>query len=285
MPIVTTSSRKKPFQRTALVVAIVSVAIVTVITYFFFRESQSTIQPSPIVTTPNFATSSASSSLSEIQESPTASDLQDIHIDASISPTNAYVKKPGQMMLPDGRILTFKPPEKGMTKKVFVSGLVYECDSEGNFKDITPPEAFDNPFENMLVGLSIPDGKFIPGLLQGYAPNDIIAILKKEVVINPDDSEDIKLKKQAVAEMKKVILEYIDGGGTFDQFVSEMAEFAERERIIKRKGIHRILTLINEGRADEAKKFKAEIDQMLVDQEFSTITLPKPIQDALDHAN
>ncbi len=284
MPIVTTSSSSRSRRNPIFPIAIIVAVLVVVVALYLLRERGSA-QPQAMPA--NVPTSVVPAGVLNVLDTPDfASDSPilstNILTTSSVALTNAYVKTPGQMMLPDGRILTFEPPKAGSTKQVIAEGKIYECDAEGNFKDITPPSAFDNPFENMLVGLSVADGNFIPGLLQGYDQEAVLAMLKKEVVINDDDCEDIKMKKQAVAEMKQIILEYIDRGGTFDQFVSEMAEYAQQERILKRKGIHRILTLIREGKVEEAKRFKAEIDSLLVEQEFSALRLPKPIQEALD---
>ncbi len=186
------------------------------------------------------------------------------------------------MMLPDGRVLTFKPPEEGHTKKIVSNGHIYECDSEGNFKEVTPPPVFDNRFENQLVGLSLANGTFMPGMLKNHSEEEIMAMLKKPVVINEDDSDDAKAKKEAVAEMKGIILDYIAQGGTFDQFVDEMHSFVREERRLKSKAYKRILTDIKEGKIEEARKFRDEYDSILEKNGYSKLTIPGILAVELD---
>ena len=184
-------------------------------------------------------------------------------------------------MLPDGKILTFKPPTEGKTRKIVTSGRIYECDSEGNWKDITPPPVFDNPIENQLIGLSLPDAIFIPGLLLGYDSNDVKQILQKPVVFTDEDSEKTLRSKQAVAEMKQVILEYMDNGGTFEQFVLEMSSFAQQERILKQQCLKKVSDLLKQGLVKEARQYVAELNSALEEQGFSSVKLPKRLERSL----
>jgi hypothetical protein len=202
--------------------------------------------------------------------------------ESKVAQTNEYVKKPGQMKLPNGRVLTFKPPEEGHTTKVISNGHIYECDSEGNYKEVTPPPIFDNRFENQLVGLSLSDGTFMPGMLKNHSEEEIMAMLKKQVVINEDDSDEVKTKKEAVAEMKGIILDYIAQGGTFDQFVDEMHSFAREERRLKSKAYKRILADIKEGKIEEARKFREEYDSILEKNGYSKLTIPRILAEELD---
>ena len=50
---------------------------------------------------------------------------------------DGYVKTPGQMALPSGRIMTFPPPAAGKTVRVHSFGSTYEADADGNWRDIT----------------------------------------------------------------------------------------------------------------------------------------------------
>ena len=66
-----------------------------------------------------------------------------------------FVKKPGTMQTPDGRVLTFPVPAEGEFRIVHSHGAVYKCDHEGNWIDITPKPVFDNAFEENLIGMNL----------------------------------------------------------------------------------------------------------------------------------
>lgn len=200
------------------------------------------------------------------------------------SKTN-YTKKTGQLMLPNGRILTFKPPKDGEVVYVNSAGRRYECDSEGNWKDVTPKPIFSTPFENQLVGLSVEGATFIPAFLKGYNQDDVVEILKRDVVINEDDPEDVVLKKQAVCEMKAIILDYIEQGGAFDQFVDEMYAFSKQERSLKAKGMGRLMKIYKAGDIEGARKFRKEYDEILKSNGFTQLRVPTKIAEILATAD
>ena len=112
-----------------------------------------------------------------------------------------FVKRPGAMQLPDGRILTFKPPKEGEFRIVHSHGSTYKCDHLGNWEDVTPKPVFDNAFEETLVGLAT-TGNFIPGMLMGIDYDYAIKMLTKPVVGTPDAPNAIVVKKEAVAAAK-----------------------------------------------------------------------------------
>ncbi len=284
MPIVTTSPSRRPKRSPVLPTAIAAVAIaVAVAIYLGARAAR---QPQPLSVSDTTTSPPLGGPTSAADAAPT-SPMKPAQPQAGASApppqaatTNNYVKRPGQMMLPNGQILTFTPPEPGTTTRVTTPGHIYECDSEGNWKDITPQKPFDNPVENSLVGLSMENGKFIPAFMLNYSDEEIMAALRREVVINQDDPEDVKLKKQAVAEMKAVILDYMEQGGTYRDFVYEMAAYVKAERKVKAAGIHKIVQLVKAGDIEGAKAYREELDKVLESQEFTKIRLPKHVAEA-----
>ena len=185
-------------------------------------------------------------------------------------------------MLPGGQVITFKPPKEGEVRIVHgLNGIKYECDSEGNWRDVTPKKLFDNPIENHLIGLSVENGSFIPAFMMGYDTNEVMKALHKDVVINADDSPAVVAKKEAVAEMKRVILDYIDQGGTYDGFISEMAEYVKSERKVKARALSKISKLLKEGKIEEACAYRDEINKVLDEQQYSTLKLPKFMSDVM----
>ena len=296
MPIVTTSKRGKSqvAGRKSKIIVIAAVAVAAIVAiYLGTRASRPRRQPSPAVSDtppspPEAATTSAEAApVSPVEPSqppseatqPPAVSPREARISAA---TNNYVKKPGRMLTDDGRILTFPPPKEGEFRTVHSHGKVYKCDSEGNWEDVTPRPLFDNSFEENLVGLSIEGGAFIPGMLMGLDTNAIMPLLRRDVVINEDDTDDEKAKKEAVAQMKGVILDYIEQGGTFDQFVMEMRALTVQERSMKSKALKRVVELYKAGKLDEARVYVDSFNSVIDEQGFSPLKLPPHIRTALE---
>ena len=192
--------------------------------------------------------------------------------------------KEGFYIMPDGREHKFKLPPEGKTISMKFGGVLYRFDSEGNYVDISAPKPFDNPIENQLVGFSVEGGSFAPGLLLRHSDEEIMEALRKPVVISDDDSEQIKAKKQAVAEMKAVILDYIEQGGTYEQFVTDVAMFAKKERAAKKEGVRQLVALVKEDKLEEARAFRSQLGKLLEDQGFSPLKLPKGLAEKLGEA-
>lgn len=187
-----------------------------------------------------------------------------------------------RIALPNGEKLRIKLPKEGETLTLHARARTYEVDHEGNLTDVTPKPIFDNPVENQLVGMAVEGGTFIPGFIKGLSDEQAVDMLLKPVVINEDDPPDVVAKKEAVAELKQTALAYIqEGGGTFDDFVDEMYVYVKTERTVKAKSLRRIATLLKEGKVEEAKAFKAQLDATLEKDGYPAMKLPPHFQKKL----
>jgi len=192
-----------------------------------------------------------------------------------------YVKRPGAMQLPDGRVLTFRPPKEGEFRIVHSHGATYKCDHLGNWEDVTPKPVFDNSFEETLLGLAT-TGNFIPGMLMGIDYDEAIRMLTKPVVVNDDDSEDVVAKKQAVADAKAAILDYMKDGATLDDFVMEMRKQVVKERALRGMALKEIVACLKEGRAQEAADIRDAANKMLENEGAPALKLPEHLDNAIE---
>ena len=192
-----------------------------------------------------------------------------------------FVKRPGAMQLPDGRVLTFKPPKEGEFRIVHSHGSTYKCDHLGNWVDVTPKPVFDNSFEETLVGLAT-TGNFIPGMLMGIDYDDAIRMLTKPVVVNPDDPEDVIAKKEAVAAAKEAILDYMKDGASLDEFVMDMRKQTVRERFIRGAALKEIVASLKEGRAQDAADMRDAANKMLEKDGAPALKIPAHLENAIE---
>ena len=198
----------------------------------------------------------------------------------------AFVKKPGTMQTPDGRVLIFPVPAPGEFRIVHSHGAMYKCDHEGNWIDVTPKPVFDNAFEENLIGMNLQDGNFIPGMLMGLDKAEVMKMLRKPVTINPEDSEEVILKKTATAEVKELALDYMETtGASFDEFVLEMRRTSAIQRGLTAETLRDIVGFLKKGDAKSAALYRDTLNQKFRELGLPDAKIPKHINDIIDAHN
>ncbi len=193
-----------------------------------------------------------------------------------------FVKKPGQLQLPDGKVLTFPPPKEGEVRKVYAYGHMYECDHLGNFKDVTPRKLFHTAFEGNFLALATERTAFIPAFLTGLDEKEVKKLLLKDYQPIGDETEDEMEQLKAYDDMRCAALQYMEEGGTFDEFVDYFAKQAKQERQVNAMCLREVMTLYKEGKIAEAKR-TAEAANLLKEKKgLKPFKLPDHVLDAFD---
>ena len=193
-----------------------------------------------------------------------------------------YVKKPGQMQLPNGKILTFPAPKEGETRKVYAYGHMYECDSEGNFRDITPRKLFHTAFEGNFLGLAVEDKPFIPAFLKGHDQDEVKKILEKNYQPIGDETAEEWTQLKAYDDMRCAALQYMEEGGTFDEFVDYFANQVKKERQTQAMCLREVMTLYKDGKIAEAKEMAEAAAALKEKQGLKSFKLPPHVLEAFD---
>ena len=204
--------------------------------------------------------------------------------EALFAKTNGWKKAPGKMLTEDGRELTFPVPKPGEFRIVHTHGKMYQCDSEGNFVDITPKPIFDNAFEECLIGMAVEGGSFIPGMLMGHDEKEVRSMLTKVVSISPDDPSDVAEKKEAVAYLKADMLDYMNRGGKFDDYVMEMRKQSVHERGLKSQAMKEIVGMLKKGDSATAAAYCDKVNELFNKQGMKPLKLPSHINGILNDA-
>lgn len=192
---------------------------------------------------------------------------------------------PGQARLPDGYIVTFKPPEEGQTVKFMIDHEKYVCYPDGTFEIIGHKPIFDDKFEEQLINLAMPGATFLPHTLLNHTVEELQAMLTREIIINPDDSDEVKEKKEAVVAIKQILSDYLADGGDYEYFIMEMFKYSKEERKLRIKGLTRLQDLIDDGQIDEARNFLKIYNNILEDNGFSALRLSKKVKAKLDEVD
>lgn len=186
-----------------------------------------------------------------------------------------FVKRPGALQLPNGQVITFRPPPPGQEKTVWVHGRKYIADSEGNFYDASPVPTFDNRFENAMESMSVVGKGILPAAALSISKDDIAKYLASPIVINDDDPEDVVEKKIATAEMKELLREYITDGGTWEDFVMEVSNIKRNERMLQGQAISEIAKMLREGDEDGAQLYHAKVDEFMKSMGYRGLKVPE----------
>ena len=186
-----------------------------------------------------------------------------------------FVKRPGALQLPNGQVITFRPPPPGQEKTVWVHGRKYIADSEGNFYDASPVPTFDNRFENTMEAMSAVGGGVLPAAALSIPKDDIIKYLASPITINDDDPEDVVEKKIATAEMKELLKDYIKDGGNWEDFVMELSNIKRNERMLQGQAIAEIAKMLREGDEEGAQEYRAKVDEFMKSKGYRGLKVPE----------
>lgn len=208
--------------------------------------------------------------------------------DAADVPEQAVEEKkpgvfaPGMIRLPNGFELRFKLPAEGETRQLLAGGEIWEVDSEGNIENVTPPPVFEKPFEGMISSLYERDGMVLPFALKRYSDEEVRKMCKEPTLSYDDDTPEITLKRENVAMLKQAILEFLDGGGKFEEFVDDMQQHSQNAQRAQIEGMHGIRDLLEAGRDSEAVQYYRLFSQDMADKGYGELKLPRSYRAALE---
>lgn len=270
--------RVLPYAICALVALFCAIAL-----YFFLTVPVAAPTPEPSTPKKRTPAPTKTASTNEVEKA----SKPDVAAKAVKPEKPPFVKKPGTMQTPDGRVLTFPVPAEGEFRIVHSHGAMYKCDHLGNWEDVTPKPVFDNAFEENLIGMNLQNGNFIPGMLMGLDEAEVMKMLKKPVTINPDDSEEVIRKKTAAAEVKELALDYMKTtGASFDEFVMEMRRTSAIQRGLTAETLRDIVGFLKKGDAKSAALYRDTLNQKFRELGLPDAKIPKHINDIIDaHKN
>lgn len=195
-----------------------------------------------------------------------------------------FVKAPGTLRLPDGQVLTFPPPAEGETRRIHAYGRTYECDYLGNFRDVTPRRLFGTAFEANFLALAQPGGRFIPAFLTGLDEADVRRMLERGYAPRGDETEEEMQSLKAYDEMRCAVLEYMDQGGSFDDFVDGVARMERGQRLAHAAALREVMSLVKEGRIGEAREMSEAADRLMRERGYEPVRLPAHVREAFGAA-
>ena len=81
--------------------------------------------------------------------------------------------------------------------------------------------------------------------------------------------------------LKQAILEFLDGGGTFEEFVDDMQQHSQNAQRAQIEGMHGIRDLLEAGKDAEALQYYRLLSQDMSDKGYGELKLPRSYREAL----
>ena len=203
-------------------------------------------------------------------------------VEQAVEEKKPGVFAPGMIRLPNGFELRFKLPAEGETRQLMAGGEIWEIDSEGNIENVTPPPVFEKPFEGMISSLYERDGMVLPFALKQYSEKEVRKMCKEPTLSYDDDTPEITRKRENVAALKKAILDFLDGGGTFEEFVDDMLQHSHKAQRAQIEGVHGVRELLEAGRDGEAVQYYRLFSQDMAEKGYGELKLPRSYRAALE---
>lgn len=263
-PIVTTSShREKP--KVNPLVPVMAVVILALV-FLLIRKPSSNSTPPP-VSTPE--TEVAKPSPSTKQPTATRTDEPD----APIGKAESVAVVAGVSDLAAGRP---NGPAATETNASPETAAREEDKPKPMPSGVLSKQYFDNPVENRLEKLGIPGRGVAMVLPNKLSQEEVLAILRRPIQINEDDDEETVAAKERTAEMKTAALEYIESGGTFDEFIAEMVKTSNEEAAMKKSARAELNRLLKEGNYEAAAAYLEEANKALREAGLKEMGIPPP---------
>lgn len=191
-----------------------------------------------------------------------------------------FQKRPGAMQLPNGKVLTFPAPKEGEIRKVYANGRMYECDYLGNFKDVTKRKLFKTAFELNFLAFAQEGKPYIPVFLKGLDEEGVKKMLLKDYTPIGDETEEEWAELKAYDNMRSAALQYMEEGGSFDDFVDSFVKQDKKERQTQAMCIREVMSLYKEGKIAEAKEMAEAAAALKEKQGLKSFKLPPHVLEA-----
>ncbi len=135
------------------------------------------------------------------------------------------------------------------------------------------PKIFDNEVEDWLESMSKEGFSSIVTPRVDLSDEEIMAILKTDIIIYEDDDEETVAAKERTAQVKQEAIKYIEEGGTFNQFLRAYAD-AVREEQETRKDVQEEMKriLFSEGE-EAAQAYLDEANPKLEEMNIKPVTI------------
>ena len=177
------------------------------------------------------------------------------------------------------------PPSKRIVEMISVvtnaDGSVLEryrtADGKTRSRQSAPKPVFSNATDQLLAtaisgaasGASMP-----PMPVMGNADEEFRKSLETDIVINEDDSDEVKALKQSVIDLREEMKQILEEGGSFEQALREHRDLVNHGVEMRNEATRMIQEFLDEGDADSAMEFLDKVNATLAQMGIEEVEMP-----------
>lgn len=132
----------------------------------------------------------------------------------------------------------------------------------------SPPPIWDNAADQLIAfAISIEPGVEAPPLPSGITNDEFLRALKKDIVIKPDDSEQVKDIKRRVRETRREILEAMEATGkSFEQVLNDHRAQMNQNSALYHEAVKGLKEVEQNGTPEEVAHYIEKSNELLRSQ-------------------
>lgn len=177
------------------------------------------------------------------------------------------------------------PPNKRIVEMISVvtnaDGSVLErfrtADGKTRSRQSAPKAVFDNA-SDQLIAMAITGaasgGSMPPMPVAKNAEYEFAESLKKPIVINPDDTDDIKALKQMVMQTRQEILDRMAEGMSYEDVLREHRDLVNHSVQMRAEATAQIKKYVDAGVFDAAEILHKKANELLAERGIEPIEMP-----------
>lgn len=151
------------------------------------------------------------------------------------------------------------------------------ADGKIRSRQSAPRSVFDNP-SDQLIAMAIHGGNSTSGMppmpISSSAEEDFVKSLEKPIVINPDDSEEVKQLKQSVMKVRAEIDQLMKEGKSFSEIMKEHQALVNENASVRKDVEKGLKELVDQGDFEAAQEYLNKMNPAL--EELGVMPLEMP---------
>ncbi|MGN0889806.1 MAG: hypothetical protein ACI4UY_13110 [Kiritimatiellia bacterium] len=159
-----------------------------------------------------------------------------------------------------------------------VEGDLDQTSAEESVKG-PPPHIFTNVSDQILAMVATSSGDAPPIPFSDDMEKQFLASLDSPIVISDADSENIRVLKQTVIEMRAEVMQMMSKGQSLRQILSEHQQLSRQNAEIRRNALIELKGIIASGDVEGASEYKRKINIALEQMGISKLNIPVTKED------
>ena len=204
----------------------------------------------------------------------------------SVKADRVSSNKTVEVSVKDSKSVDAQPPHKKIVEMISVitnaDGSVLErfrtADGKIRSRQSAPRSVFENSTDQLIAmaiqGATSPGG-MPPMPMSSNVEEDFLRSLNKPIVINPDDSEDVKRLKQQVMEVRADIDQLMKEGRTFADIMREHQSLVNDNASIRKDVMSGLHEYVDKGDMEGAQEYLNKMNAALKQMGMESIEMPE----------